>query len=123
MRPGKQLFPLNYNNIINNKNIKNNIKAIKIIIRETYGGNRTYINQVMFYEQNAQQVNDLISGNELNKIYKNQKKLIQNYSNRQLNKKFSINKNNSYNYTKNRNTINKNNFQKKLKIIIPMKNI
>ena len=113
MRPGKQLFPLNYNNIINNNNIKNNIKAIKIIVRETYGGNRTYINQIMFYEQNAQQVNDLISGNELNKIYKNQKKLIQNYSNNQLNKQFIINKNNSFNSGKKRNKNNQLNEQKK----------
>ena len=102
MRPGKQLFPLNYNNIINNKDIKNNIKAIKLIIRETYGGNRTYINQIMFYEQNAEQVKDLICGNELNKIYKNQKKLIQDYSNNQLKNKFKINKNNSFNNIKNR---------------------
>ena len=33
MRPGKQLFPLNYNNIINNKEIKYNIKVIKLLIR------------------------------------------------------------------------------------------
>ena len=91
MRPGKQLFSLNYNNIIKNTDIKNNIKAIKIIIRETYGGNRTYINQIMFYEQNAEQVKDLICGNELNRIYKNQKKLIEKYSNNQLNQKFNNN--------------------------------
>ena len=91
MRPGKQLFSLNYNNIIKNSDIKNNIKAIKIIIRETYGGNRTYINQIMFYEQNAEQVKDLICGNELNRIYKNQKKLIEKYSNNQLNQKFNNN--------------------------------
>ena len=94
MRPGKQLFPLNYNNIKGNVDIKNNIKAIKLIIRETYGGNRTYINQIMFYEQNAEQVKDLICGNELKNIYKNQKKLIENYSNSQLSQKF--NHNNSF---------------------------
>ena len=94
MRPGKQLFPLNYNNIKGNVDIKNNIKAIKLIIRETYGGNRTYINQIMFYEQNAEQVKDLICGNELKNIYKNQKKLIEKYSNSQLSKKF--NHNNSF---------------------------
>lgn len=99
MRPGKQLFPLDYSNILNNNNnIKHNIKAIKIIVRETYGGNRTYINQIMFYEENAQQVNDFISGKK--------KKIIQNFSNKQLKKKFIINKNNSFNYGKNRNKIN-----------------
>ena len=102
MRPGKQLFPLNYNNIINNNNIKNNIKAIKLIIRETYGGNRTYINQIMFYEQTAEQVKDLICGNELNKIYKNQKKLIENYSNKQLSNNRKINKS-TINKIKNKN--------------------
>ena len=89
MRPGKQLFPLNYNNIINDKNIKNNIKAIKLIIRETYGGKRTYINQIMFYEQTAEQVKDLICGNELSKIYKRQKKLIKNNTNKNLNSNFN----------------------------------
>ena len=112
MRPGKQLFSLNYNNIINNTNLKNNIKAIKIIIRETYGGIRTYINQIMFYEQNAEQVKDIICGNELNRIYKNQKKLIQNYSNKQLKNKCTINKNNSFNNIKNRCKISQRNNQK-----------
>ena len=68
MRPGKQLFPLNYNNIINNKDIKYNIKYIKLIVKETYGGNRTYINQIMLYEETAEEVRDLLFGNELNKI-------------------------------------------------------
>ena len=84
MRPGKQLFPLNYNNIINNNNIKHNIKAIKLIIKETYGGNRTYINQVMFYEETAEKVQEIMSGNELSKIYKNHKKLVKSYTNVQL---------------------------------------
>ena len=81
MRPGKQLFPLNYNNIINDKNIKYNIKAIKLIIRETYGGNRTYINQIMFFEQSAEEVKDLLCSNDLNKIYKLNKKLLNNSNN------------------------------------------
>ena len=84
MRPGKQLFPLNYNNIINNNNIKNNIQAIKLIIKETYGGNRTYINQIMFYEESAEKVQEIMSGNELSKIYKNHKKLVKSYTNVQL---------------------------------------
>ncbi len=112
MRPGKQLFPLNYNNIMGNKNIKYNIKAIKLIVRETYGGNRTYINQVMFYEQNAEKVKDLICGNELNKIYKNQKKLIQEYSNSKLNNKMIIKKNNSFSGIPDKNKINQRNNKK-----------
>lgn len=84
MRPGKQLFPLNYNNIINNNNIKHNIKAIKLIIKETYGGRRTYINQIMFYEETAEKVQDIMSGNELSKIYKNHKKLVKSYTNVQI---------------------------------------
>ena len=79
MRPGKQLFPLNYNNIINNRNIKYNIKAIKLIVRETYGGVRTYINQIMLYEQSAEEVKDLLCSNDLNKFYKlNNKKHLRN---------------------------------------------
>ena len=101
MRPGKQLFPLNYNNIINDKNIKYNIKAIKLIVRETYGGNRTYINQVMFFEQSAEEVKDLICSNDLNKIYKLNKKLINN--------------SNSNNSSKNINKRRKNNLKEKYK--------
>ena len=99
LRPGKQLFPLNYNNIINDKNIKYNIKAIKLIVRETYGGLRTYINQIMFYEQSAEEVKDLLCSNELNKIYKlNNKKnnFKKNLNLKQDNK--SIEKNNYNNY-------------------------
>ena len=121
MRPGKQLFPLNYNNIINDKNIKYNIKAIKLIVRETYGGVRTYINQIMFYEQSAEEVKDLLCSNELNKIYKLSNK--KNY----INKNFRINnksaEKNNYNYNnynseqivkKNKNQVIKNNSSKKI---------
>ena len=98
MRPGKQLFPLNYNNIFSNKDIKYNIKAIKLIVRETYGGNRTYINQIMFYEQTAEEVKDLICSNELNKVYKLNKKLLGNNSSNKLknNSKKDLRKNNNY---------------------------
>ena len=94
MRPGKQLFPLNYNNIISDNNIKYNIEAIKLIIRETYGGNRTYINQIMFYEQSAEEVKDIICSNDLNKIYKLNNK-CNNKKNLRLNKK-GINRNDYY---------------------------
>jgi len=107
MRPGKQLFPLNYNNIINDKNIKNNIKAIKLIIRETYGGKRTYINQIMFYEQTAEQVKDLICGNELSKIYKKQKSI------ETANLKISMNKKNNQ---KNKQNLNYNIYNKEMNV-------
>ena len=98
MRPGKQLFPLNYNNIINNKEIKYNIKAIKLLIRETYGGNRTYINQIMFFEQSAEEVKDLLCSNDFNKYYKLNKKNI----------KHNIIRNN---YNTEKNTLQKNKTQ------------
>ena len=115
MRPGKQLFPLKYENINNNNlHIKNNIKYIKLIIRETFGGKRVYINQIMFYEKTAKELNDLIYGNELNNIYKNQKKLIEKYTNMQLNDNFNnIYKNN--NNEKNINIINRKTFTKMLR--------
>ena len=53
-------------------------------MRETYGGNRTYINQIMFYEQTAEEVKDLICSNELNKVYKLNKKLLGNNSSNKL---------------------------------------
>ena len=114
MRPGKQLFPLNYNNIINDRNIKYNIKAIKLIVRETYGGIRTYINQIMFYEQSAEEVKDLLCSNDLNKFYKlNNKKHLRNFdTSNYLN-------NNNYNsepiIKKNKTQINQNNNFKKKK--------
>ena len=119
MRPGKQLFPLNYNNIINNNNIKYNIKAIKLIIKETYGGRRTYINQIMFYEETAEKVQDIMSGNELSKIYKNHKKLVKSYTSVQIpynNNKINGNKR-SLSKGKIRKTINEDLSQYKTQII------
>ena len=119
MRPGKQLFPLNYNNIINNNNIKHNIKAIKLIIKETYGGRRTYINQIMFYEETAEKVQDIMSGNELSKIYKNHKKLVKSYTSVQIpynNNKINGNKR-SLSKGKIRKTINEDLSQYKTQII------
>ena len=94
MRPGKQLFPLIYNNIIYNKDIKYNIKAIKLVVRETYGGKRTYINQIMFFEQNAEEVKDLLCSNDLNKYYKLNKRLL-NSNNTEQKKINKRNKNSS----------------------------
>ena len=98
MRPGKQLFPLNYNNIINNKDIKYNIKAIKLVVRETYGGKRTYINQIMFFEQSAEEVKDLLCSNDLNKFYKLNKRLLNsnNTEQKKINKKNKNSSNKKY---------------------------
>ena len=54
LKTGKQIFPLNYNNIKDINIIKNikNIRYIKIIIKENYGENWTYINQIMLFENN-----------------------------------------------------------------------
>ena len=116
MRPGKQLFPLNYNNIISDKNIKYNIEGIKLIVRETYGGNRTYINQIMFYEQSAEEVKDLICSNDLNKIYKLNNRKNNNKKNLRQNNYKNIDRNN-YNseqiVRKNKNQIIKNNNKNK----------
>ena len=124
LRPGKQLFPLNYNNIINDKNIKYNIKAIKLIVRETYGGLRTYINQIMFYEQSAEEVKDLLCSNELNKIYKlNNKKnnFKKNLNLKQDNKNIEKNNYNNYNseqiVKRNKIQVIKNNSSKKINIL------
>ena len=117
MRPGKQLFPLNYNNIINNKEIKYNIKAIKLLIRETYGGNRTYINQIMFFEQSAEEVKDLLCSNDLNKYYKlNKKNIKQNIIRNNYNTgKNTLQKNKTQILKYNNNIIAKKNSKKKIK--------
>ena len=57
MRDGIQLFPIDYN-VLDDISIKNRIKYIKIVIKEAYGGNKTYINQIMFYENTAQEINN-----------------------------------------------------------------
>ena len=56
IKAGKQVFPLDYSNI-KDKNIINNVKSIKllkIIIKENFGSDRTYINQIMLFEENSE---------------------------------------------------------------------
>ena len=55
MRDGIQLFSIDYNVLDDNK-IKNKIKAIKLVIKSSFGGNKTYINQIMFYENTIQEI-------------------------------------------------------------------
>ena len=73
LKSGKQIFPLNYNNIKDSNLIKNikNIKYIKIVIKENYGGDRTYINQIMLYDKSCKEVNQFflkesLENNKLN---------------------------------------------------------
>ena len=73
MRDGIQLFPIDYN-VLDDISIKNRIKAIKIIIKSTYGENKTYINQIMFYENTAKEI---ISYNENENENQKENELIQ----------------------------------------------
>ena len=74
MRDGIQLFPIDYN-VLDDTSIKNKIKAFKIIIKSTYGGNKTYINQIMFYENTAQEIK---VENNNNESFKNDNNAFQN---------------------------------------------
>ena len=55
LRDGLQLFKMDYN-VLGDEKIKNKIKAIKLVIKSSFGGNKTYINQVMFYENTVQEI-------------------------------------------------------------------
>ena len=55
MRDGIQLFNIDYN-VLDDEKLKNNIKAIKLVIKSAFGGNKTYINQIMFYENTLQEI-------------------------------------------------------------------
>ena len=65
MRDGLQLFNIDYN-ILDDERIKNKIKAIKLVIKNSFGGNKTYINQIMFYENTIQEIKayDTIQSNK-----------------------------------------------------------
>ena len=87
MRDGIQLFPIDYN-VLDDTSIKNKIKAFKIIIKSTYGGNKTYINQIMFYENTAQEIKLENSNNESfknnNNVFQNDINLPEDLSNSQI---------------------------------------
>ena len=75
LKSGKQIFPLNYENL-NGSNFTNNIKNIKyikIIIKESYGEDRTYINQIMLFEKSSKEVSEFLLKESLenNKIINN----------------------------------------------------
>ncbi len=50
LKPGRQLLQLDEENDTNFLNTENNNYTIKIIIKETYGDKRTYINNIYLYE-------------------------------------------------------------------------
>ena len=62
IKAGKQVFKLNYDNIEDDSLIKNikNIRYIKLIIKKSFGEDRTYINQVKLYENDFKEVNDYL---------------------------------------------------------------
>ena len=50
LKPGRQLLQLDEENDTNFLNTENNNYSIKILIKETYGDKRTYINNIYLYE-------------------------------------------------------------------------
>ena len=70
MKSGTHIFQIKYNNdyIFG---MRNKIKLFKIIVKETYGSNQTYINNIMFYEKIIKK--NKINNNEINKSSKNKK--------------------------------------------------
>ena len=83
MRTGKQLFPIDYN-FFENSYIKNKIKAIKIIIKNTYGGDKTYLNQIMLYENLFEDITLNESGYGINTIPHDEKILPKDFSSSQI---------------------------------------
>ena len=73
IKAGKQVFRLNYDNIEDDDLIKN-IRYIKLIIQKNFGEDRTYINQVMLYENDFKEVNNYLKEsieNATNNLIKN----------------------------------------------------
>ena len=82
MKPGNQFFLLN-----NNDNIKK-IKYLKIVIQETYGGNRTYLNQIFLFDDSVNFNNEYYNlpiSNRLKKsnksFYESRNNIINKYNN------------------------------------------
>ena len=126
LRDGVQLFKIDYN-VLDDEKMKNKIKAIKLVIKNTFGGNKTYINQIMFYENTIQEIkaHDTIQSsntyqkelkfpedlsNSQNSLEENSQQ-INNYNNKNLNNKIKKIKN-SKNKTDNNNISNGNKMKK-----------
>ena len=92
MRDGIQLFSIDYN-VLDDENIKNKIKGIKLIIKSSFGGNKTYINQIMFYENTLQEIKSNET-NESNNISKRENNYIEDLTNSNVSLEENINENN-----------------------------
>ena len=113
MRDGLQLFNIDYN-ILDDERIKNKIKAIKLVIKNSFGGNKTYINQIMFYENTIQEIKayDTIQSNKSiksNNTFHKEMNLPEDLSNSQI----SLGENSQQ--INNENNININNNIKKIR--------
>ena len=113
MRDGLQLFNIDYN-ILDDERIKNKIKAIKLVIKNSFGGNKTYINQIMFYENTIQEIKayDTIQSNKSiksNNTFHKEMNLPEDLSNSQI----SLGENSQQ--INNENIVNINNNIKKIK--------
>ena len=105
MRDGIQLFSIDYN-VLDDENIKNKIKGIKLVIKNSFGGNKTYINQIMFYENTLQEIksNETIESksNNISKQENNYPEDLTN-SNVSLEENININENSEVNNNTNNN--------------------
>ena len=59
LKTGKQIFNLDYSKIKDIIKDVKSIKLIKIIINKNYGSDRTYINQIMLFDRNANEINQI----------------------------------------------------------------
>ena len=76
-------------------NIKNKIKSIKLVIKSTYGGNKTYINQIMLFENTAQEINNNNNNESIlnsNNTYQQEINLPEDLSNSQITEEEKKNK-------------------------------
>ena len=111
LRPGMQLLQLDEDLLLNNNTNNSNNKLneniyLKIVIKETYGGKRTYINNLSIYEDINMSIMDLKSIQEVNDeednsvIYLRQSRIKNN-----LKKQKKIGNNNNINNNINNNNI------------------
>ena len=116
MRDGIQLFSIDYK-VLDDESLKNKIKGIKLVIKSSFGGNKTYINQIMFYENTLQEIksNETI---ESNNISKQENNFPEDFTNSNVSLEENVNENNDIinNNIKKINNSNKNkNYKKKYK--------
>ena len=112
MKDGVQLFSLDYN-VLDDITLKNKIKAIKIIVKSAFGENKTYINQVMLYENNIQEmniINESIKSN--NNSYQHEFNLPEDLSNSQSNEEIDNSLENKVKKNKDNKVVKKDNNKK-----------